>query len=116
MHVLPRSATAGGGLERLGAQGAELTPREAEVLALLQDEWSNSEIADNLSIGIETVRTHARSIYRKLGIASRRELARLARQDPVVVDDQRRPVSAEPGRFERASGRAGHAQKPAHAE
>jgi DNA-binding NarL/FixJ family response regulator len=116
MHVLPRSAAAGGGLERLGSQGAELTPREAEVLALLQDEWSNSEIADNLSIGIETVRTHARGIYRKLGIASRRELARLARQDPVVVDDQRRPVSAEPGRFERTSGRVGHAQKPAQVE
>ena len=95
MHVLPRSAAAGGGLDRLGAQGAELlTPREAEVLELLQDGSTNSEIAQELSIGIETVRTHARSIYRKLGIASRRELARLARQEPVVVDEERRPVPA----------------------
>jgi DNA-binding NarL/FixJ family response regulator len=90
MHVLPRSAAAGGGLERLGDRGAELTPREAEVLQLLQDGWTNSEIADELSIGIETVRTHARKIYRKLGIASRRELSRLARQEPVVVDEERR--------------------------
>jgi DNA-binding NarL/FixJ family response regulator len=94
MHVLPRSAAAGGGLERLGDRGADLTPREAEVLARLQDGATNSEIADELSIGIETVRTHARSIYRKLGIASRQELARRARREPVVVDEERRPVTA----------------------
>jgi DNA-binding NarL/FixJ family response regulator len=116
MHVLPRSAAAGGGLERLGAHGTELTPREAEVLQLLQDGWTNSEIANKLSIGIETVRTHARNIYRKLGIASRRELSRLARRDPVVVDEERRPVSTEPGRFARSSGGAGDAQKPTHVE
>jgi DNA-binding NarL/FixJ family response regulator len=116
MHVLPRSAAAGGGLERLGAQGAGLTPRETEVLELLQDGWTNSEIADDLSIGIETVRTHARNIYRKLGIASRRELSRLARQEPVVVDDKRRPVRTQPGRFARPSGGAGHAEKPTHVE
>ena len=110
MHVLPRSAAAGGGLERLGAQGSELTPREAEVLRLLQDGHTNSQIAEDLSIGIETVRTHARNIYRKLGIASRRELARLARQDPVVVDDERRPIGTEPGRFARASGGPGRAE------
>ena len=94
MHVLPRSAAAGGGLDRLSSHGADLTPREAEVLELLQDGSTNPEIADELSIGIETVRTHARNIYRKLGIASRRELARLARQEPVVVDEERRPVPA----------------------
>ena len=43
------------------------------------------------SIGIETVRTHARNIYRKLGIASRRELPRLARRDPVSGNGQGRP-------------------------
>jgi DNA-binding NarL/FixJ family response regulator len=116
MHVLPRSAAAGGGLERLGAQGAELTRREAEVLELLQDGWSNSEIADDLSIGIETVRTHARNIYRKLGIASRRELSRLARQEPVVVDGERRPVGTQPERFARGSDGAGDAEKSPHVE
>src|SRR5215218_9225404 len=98
MHVLPRSAAAGGGVDRLGSQAAELlTPREAEV--------------HELSVGIETVRTHARSIYRKLGIVSRRELARLARQEPVVVDEERRPVPAQLGRFGRASGGAGDAEQ-----
>jgi DNA-binding NarL/FixJ family response regulator len=93
MHLLPRSAATGGLLDS-GIQGAELlTPREAQVLELLQDGAPNAEIAHELSIGIETVRTHARHIYRKLGIGSRRELARLARQDPIVVDDERRPLT-----------------------
>ena len=92
-HVLPRSAAAGGGVERLITEGAELTPREGEVLELLQDGRTNAEIAARLSIGIETVRTHARSIYRKLGVPSRRELARMARQEAVVVDEERRPVA-----------------------
>jgi DNA-binding NarL/FixJ family response regulator len=93
MHLLPRSAATGGLLDS-GIHGAELlTPREAQVLELLQDGAPNAEIAHELSIGIETVRTHARHIYRKLGIGSRRELARLARQDPIVVDDERRPLT-----------------------
>jgi two-component system, NarL family, response regulator DesR len=93
MHLLPRSVAAGG-LLTSGIQGAELlTPREADVLELLQDGAKNAEIAHELSIGIETVRTHARHIYRKLGIGSRRELSRLARQDPIVVDEDRRPLS-----------------------
>jgi DNA-binding NarL/FixJ family response regulator len=93
MHLLPRSAATGGVLGA-GIQGAELlTPREAEVLGLLQGGARNAEIAHELSIGIETVRTHARHIYRKLGIGSRRELTRLARQDPIVVDEERRPLS-----------------------
>jgi DNA-binding NarL/FixJ family response regulator len=92
MHVLPRSAAAGGGVDRLGMEGSDLTAREAEVVELLQDGRTNSEIAEALDIGIETVRTHARSIYRKLGVPSRRELARMARREPVVVDEERRPV------------------------
>jgi DNA-binding NarL/FixJ family response regulator len=87
MHVLPRSAAAAGGVDSLGLQGSDLlTPREADVLELLQDGATNAQIAHSLSIGIETVRTHARNIYRKLGISSRRELARLSRPDTVVLD------------------------------
>jgi DNA-binding NarL/FixJ family response regulator len=93
MHVLPRSAAAGGA-STLDIIGSELlTRREAEVLELLHEGSTNAQIAHRLSIGIETVRTHARNIYRKLGIASRRDLPRLARQEPVVVDAERRPVN-----------------------
>jgi DNA-binding NarL/FixJ family response regulator len=86
MHVLPRSA-ASGGAESLNLEGSDLlTPREADVLELLQDGATNAQIAHTLSIGVETVRTHARNIYRKLGISSRRDLARLGRPEPVVVE------------------------------
>ena len=80
MHVLPRSAAPSGGAAHIALEGGDLlTPREAEVLAMLQEGASNAQIAHELSIGIETVRTHARSIYRKLGIGSRRDLGRLKR-------------------------------------
>jgi DNA-binding NarL/FixJ family response regulator len=89
----PRSAASGGGVDSLNLEGSDLlTPREAEVLDMLQDGATNAQIAERLTIGIETVRTHARNIYRKLGIRSRRDLPRLTRQEPVVVDDERRPV------------------------
>ncbi len=51
-----------------------LTQREAEVLELLQQNTSNAEIAARLHVGVETVRTHARNIYRKLGVSSRKDL------------------------------------------
>ncbi len=51
-----------------------LTARETDVLAGLQQRRSNAQIAGDLHISIETVRTHARHIYRKLGVSSRREL------------------------------------------
>jgi ATP/maltotriose-dependent transcriptional regulator MalT len=44
------------------------------VLALLQDGRSNTEIAAALQIGVETVRTHARHVYKKLGVRTRRDL------------------------------------------
>jgi DNA-binding NarL/FixJ family response regulator len=82
MHVMPRSAAVMGPAERLDMPEPDLlTAREADVLELLQQGCSNAEIANELTIGIETVRTHARNIYRKLGISTRRDLARLTRPD-----------------------------------
>lgn len=51
-----------------------LTPREADVLELLQTGRSNAEIAQTLHVSVETLRTHARRVYRKLGVRTRREL------------------------------------------
>jgi DNA-binding NarL/FixJ family response regulator len=82
MRVLPRStATPTDPAERFDylAEADILTAREAEVLQLLQEGMTNAQIAHELSIGLETVRTHARNIYRKLGIKTRRDLARFAR-------------------------------------
>jgi DNA-binding NarL/FixJ family response regulator len=61
--------------QREGSLGPSLlTQRETDVLAHLQQRHSNAQIAAELHISIETVRTHARHIYRKLGVTSRREL------------------------------------------
>lgn len=70
LHVLPPAQPAD--LLRVGPD--LLTPREADVLELLRTGRSNAEIAQALHVGIETVRTHARRIYRKLGVRTRREL------------------------------------------
>jgi DNA-binding NarL/FixJ family response regulator len=78
LHVLPKTAREFGLDEPPGPD--LLTPREADVLELLQQGRSNSEIAGILHVGKETVRTHARSIYRKLGVQNRRELASLAQR------------------------------------
>ena len=82
LHVTPANASNGNGSDNGGrvdyTLGPELlTPREADVLAHLQANRSNAEIAYALSVGIETVRTHRRNIYRKLGVKTRRELAAL---------------------------------------
>jgi DNA-binding NarL/FixJ family response regulator len=61
-----------------------LTPREAELVTMLQHGSSNAEIAEALGVGIETVRTHARNIYRKLGVTSRLELVQASPRRPTL--------------------------------
>ena len=50
---------------------ANLSPRETEILSLLAKGYRYKEIADELRINIETVRTHLRRIYQKLQVDSR---------------------------------------------
>lgn len=68
LQLLPRESP------RRGDGSGLLTARESDVLVQLQHRRSNAQIAADLHISVETVRTHARHIYRKLGVASRREL------------------------------------------
>jgi DNA-binding NarL/FixJ family response regulator len=77
LHVLPRVSSNGGAAADPPIGPELLTPREADVLEHLQQGRSNAEIANALHVGIETVRTHRRNIYRKLGVKTRRELAAL---------------------------------------
>ena len=58
--------------------GADLTEREREVLALLVDGNSNSEIAELLSITTATVKFHLANIYSKLGVDNRVDAVRLS--------------------------------------
>ncbi len=54
-----------------------LSKRETEVLDYVARGYSNKEIADALSISLETVRTHLKRIYEKLHVRSRTEAAML---------------------------------------
>lgn len=69
-RIALRSAQLGSGETWPGSQLA-LSQRESQVLALLVDGLTNRLIAAQLVIGEETVKTHLRSIYRKLGVNDR---------------------------------------------
>ena len=57
-----------------------LSERELEVLKLLGTELSGPEIADRLSVSLNTVRTHTKNIYGKLGVNNRRAAVRRAEE------------------------------------
>ncbi|MFK5635818.1 MULTISPECIES: LuxR C-terminal-related transcriptional regulator [unclassified Ornithinimicrobium] len=57
-----------------------LTERELSVLAYLPTLSTNPEIADELSISVNTVKQHLKTINRKLEVSSRREAVRAARR------------------------------------
>jgi DNA-binding NarL/FixJ family response regulator len=50
-----------------------LTTREEEVLILLTKGYSNKEIAEKLSLSVETIGSHLKHIYEKLHVRSRAE-------------------------------------------
>ncbi|MCY7303602.1 MAG: LuxR C-terminal-related transcriptional regulator [Thermoleophilia bacterium] len=69
---LPRS--------RARRQETALTPRELDVLSCLDRGMRFRQIADGLGISQTTAKTHARSLFRKLGASSRSEATYTARQ------------------------------------
>jgi LuxR family transcriptional regulator, maltose regulon positive regulatory protein len=77
----------------------ELSSREREVLQLLAEMLSTPEIAAALFVSINTVRTHIRSILRKLGVTRRNEAVRRARELHLLE-----PTDAPPGAAPAAIG------------
>jgi LuxR family maltose regulon positive regulatory protein len=76
-------------LRRMSTQGssqppavlvAPLTDREQHVLRYLASTLSNTEIAAELYLSVNTVKTHQRMIYRKLGADGRRDAIRRAKE------------------------------------
>ena len=97
LQVMPRGTHHAGGAH---AGHSLLTRREGDVLHLLRQGHSNPSIALELGIGIETVRTHARGVYRKLGVSSRRALVALpalAAEVPIRVEPSMHPVRLRAG-------------------
>jgi two-component system, NarL family, response regulator LiaR len=61
-----------------------LTPREREVMNLLVQGLTNTEIADRLVVSLSTVKTHVSSIISKLGASTRTEAAAIAVRDHLL--------------------------------
>lgn len=73
-----------GGVVQFMATERGITQRETEVMALLMAGKSRREICDELTVSPDTVKTHVRSVYRKMGVHSQQELI-----DRVVVERDR---------------------------
>ena len=56
----------------------ELTRRQVEILRLLADALTTTEIGERLEVSPRTVDAHLRTLYRKLGVRSRTAAARYA--------------------------------------
>ncbi len=52
-------------------ESSELTPRESEVARFLAQGLTNKEISARTHLAVDTVKTHLRSIYRKMGVKNR---------------------------------------------
>jgi len=73
LSVLPSGT---GGLSASVLVDPLLTLREKEVLLLLASRLTSGEMAEELNLSIETIKTHRRNIHRKLGIEKVREFIR----------------------------------------
>ena len=69
------------------ARRVALTESERAVLAMLSTQRSIGEIAEVLTVSRNTVKTHVRTIYGKLGVHTRREALTAARAGGLVTDD-----------------------------
>jgi DNA-binding NarL/FixJ family response regulator len=84
-YVSPAVARAAvAGTSNLGSPpqvaGDALTPRETDILRLVAEGLGNKQIARRLGVAVTTVRTHLSSVYEKLRVESRVELALFAAQ------------------------------------
>ncbi|KAA1424737.1 response regulator transcription factor [Mumia zhuanghuii] len=66
-------------------EGPALTPRETEVLTLVARGMSNPEIAQELVLGVETVRTHVANVLGKLGARDRTQAVVIAYESGLVA-------------------------------
>ncbi len=68
------------------SSGFRLTRRQIEIIAAIVDGYTNKEIAKKLSISEQTVKHHLTSIFEKVGVTNRLELAILAMHRRLTSD------------------------------
>jgi LuxR family transcriptional regulator, maltose regulon positive regulatory protein len=78
-----------------------LSRAELRVLALWQSGLSRREIADSLVVSVNTVKSHLRAIYRKLGVKSRADAAARAQHLGLAPPRDGAPGTRRPGTTER---------------
>ncbi len=69
----------------LGSGQRLLTPREAAILELVEEGWTNREIAHHFWVTETTVKFHLTRIFRKLGVTNRTAAAKRWRDEPTLV-------------------------------
>jgi LuxR family transcriptional regulator, maltose regulon positive regulatory protein len=72
-HFVCQPSSRAAGSAATDRETPALTTSELAVLRLLRSYMSNQDIADTLFLSVNTVKTHLRSVYYKLGVSSRRE-------------------------------------------
>jgi LuxR family maltose regulon positive regulatory protein len=77
-----------------GRQRAILSERELTVLGLLPSLLSLNEIAVDLTLSVNTVKSHVRSIYTKLGVSSRRLAVLTAHEHGLLSSARGTPPAA----------------------
>jgi DNA-binding CsgD family transcriptional regulator len=97
--VLERAGGARSATVRLEAFGA--TAREREVATLLARGLSRAELAETLVLSPHTVEDHVKSLYEKLGVASRQELVARVFLDEYLPDVALKTPLTSRGRFDR---------------
>jgi two-component system, NarL family, response regulator NreC len=68
-----------------GREKTQLTPREREVMARVAEGFTNTQIAEELRLGVKSVETYRARVMDKLGLTSRSDLVRFALEAGILA-------------------------------
>ncbi len=71
------------------ARASKLSDREIEVLRLLSEGLTNQQIADELFVSLNTIKTHLAKIYQKLGVSRRTQAIQKAQELAILSSSEK---------------------------
>lgn len=98
VSALARTVANGTGANGVAVPTYDLTPRQREILALVAGGCTNKDAAQQLKLSVETVKHHITSIFDKVGVSSRLELAIFAVAHGLIEASPAGAVITEPRR------------------